>query len=438
MRSVGPLDRTVKVSVSDDGLECRAMITPGADRSELSEHAMVTLLQDKGIVNEFIDHELVARFVAAASRLRDAEVDEVVAEGVAPRDGIAGHFEFAPEIREQLDEIARREHVLKHAPPLAGGRPGTDGNSEGIDFYDVSAFVIVRRGAMIGTVLKPTPGIPGQSVTGVKIPAADGDDVGLEITDGLEVVGGSDVRAGVDGRLIQINGQIRVEEALNVNGAVDFSTGNIEFPGDVHVIGGVKDLFRVRADGDVEIKDLVEAAHIETSFDVTFATGMAGREVGTLAIGGALAARYLDGVTGRIDGPCRIQRELNACDLQLGSALECGTGVVMGGRLRVAGACEIGQLGGQGGVGTIVMLGWLEELETAAREIRGLVETRIPKPKSKARPDRRVVVALLESARRIASAQTRATSAKLTVNRTVHPGVQLVFRGWTAHFRSSI
>lgn len=438
MSGAGPMEGVVRLSFSDDRMECRATIAGGVDRSELTVSSLLAHLSAKGVVNECVDRAAAEAFISRAVSQPGAEVSGVIARGRQPESGIAGHFEFAADIQTQFDEIARREHVLKHAPPVAttgvSRRTGDDGTD--INFYEVSAFVIVRRGAMIGTILEPTPGVAGVDVRGERIPAEAGTPAEFSIGEGLEKVGGTEVRAAIDGRLVRAVGEVRVEDVLRVSGPVDFSTGNIKFPGDVVVTGGLKDRFRIEADGDVEVRELVEAGHIETPFDVTFTTGMTGRDTGTLAIGGSLTARYLDRVTGRVDGVCRVSREMNACDLRLGSDLECG-GVVYGGRLRVAGRCEVVQLGGQGGVATEVMLGWVDELEAAASELVRVVDDRVPAGPRPNRPERAAVVALMQTADRVVAAQRNAPGV-LTVRKTIYPGVRLVWRGWSAEISTAI
>ncbi|MEM7754296.1 MAG: FapA family protein [Planctomycetota bacterium] len=440
MSSPGTVENVLKLSFSEDRLECRALIASGADRSGLDRGAIVASLNGKGVVNECIDHDGIARFMTRAPRVRDEEVSEVVARGRAPESGIPGHFEFAAEIQRQFDEIERREHVLRHAPPLASTgvsrKPGADDTD--IDFYEVSAFVIVRNGAMIGTVLEPTKGVDGIGVRGETLPAESGELAAIQLGEGLDVIGRSEVRAAIDGRLVRAVGEIRVEEVLRVKDAVDFSTGNIDFPGDVLVNSGVKDRFRVRSDGDIEIRDLVEAAHIETPYNVNFITGMAGREAGTLAVGRDLTSRYLDGVRGSIDGVCRVAREINACDLLIGSRLECPAGAVMGGRVRVAGGCDVGQLGGPGGLETELVLGWVEEIERASRDLLSLIDARVPPPPSKAKPRKEDVRALLQAAERVQTAQDRVSSVSLTVQKAMYPGARIIGRGWVAEITAPV
>ena len=94
--------------------------------------------------------------------------------------------------------------------------------------------------------------------------------------------------------------KITISQALVIDDYVDFSTGNIDFDGDVQVRRGVRDKFRIRATGKVEVQGLIEAAHIETGGDFEAATGMAAKETGRVQIGGSLTAKYLECVHGTV------------------------------------------------------------------------------------------------------------------------------------------
>ncbi len=57
---------------------------------------------------------------------------------------------------------------------------------------------------------------------------------------------------------------------------MDFSTGNIDFEGDVRVLKGIRDIFEVRATGNIEVGGLIEASTIDAGGSVFAKGGMAG------------------------------------------------------------------------------------------------------------------------------------------------------------------
>ena len=65
------------------------------------------------------------------------------------------------------------------------------------------------------------------------------------------------------GHLEFANNAFHVRPVLEIKGDVDYGTGNIDFNGDVHIFGDVREGFDVRATGTIIINGLVEAATVE-------------------------------------------------------------------------------------------------------------------------------------------------------------------------------
>ncbi|MBZ0170842.1 MAG: FapA family protein, partial [Phycisphaerales bacterium] len=279
-------------------------------------------------------------------------------------------FEMRRDIRDRIERIKERKNRLRATPnPEA---PCDDGASdEAVDFRNQSAFVIVHRGDVIGTVTPETDGTDGVDVRGVVISAKKGRSLPITINDSLRLVG-EDLVAQISGVLrVQLD-KIIIEPVLGIKGDVDFETGNIDFPGGVDVSGGVKDHFVIRAGGEVTVHKLVEAAEIHGRGDVVLSQGMAGREMGRLVVGGDLRAGYLDGVEGEIRGCLRVAREIKECRLRVQRRVDAPESTVYGGRLEARQRIDLGVIGGPGGVFTEVMVGGLAEIETLAGRLARL------------------------------------------------------------------
>lgn len=59
--------------------------------------------------------------------------------------------------------------------------------------------------------------------------------------------------ATMDGHLEYSNGAFYVRPVLEIRGDVDYSTGNIDFIGDVQIAGDVRENFSVRATGSITV-----------------------------------------------------------------------------------------------------------------------------------------------------------------------------------------
>jgi len=83
---------------------------------------------------------------------------------------------------------------------------------------------------------------------------------------------------------------------FEVNGDVDYRTGNIHFVGNVVVRGNVMTGFVVRAEGDIRITGSVEAAEVTASGSIDIMEGIVGRGKGIVKAGKSVKCSFiLDG-----------------------------------------------------------------------------------------------------------------------------------------------
>ena len=95
-------------------------------------------------------------------------------------------------------------------------------------------------------------GEKGFNVLGEEIRPRPGRDVRLPVGANTEIVANKLVSTS-KGHISYANHKVNIFQTYEVNGDVDFNTGNINFPGNVIIKGNVKNGFTVRAGGDVDI-----------------------------------------------------------------------------------------------------------------------------------------------------------------------------------------
>lgn len=120
--------------------------------------------------------------------------------------------------------------------------------------YKQKQLALAEKDQPIAMIISPTAGKEGMDVCGRVLPAKNGRDVELEL--GRKVYkDGKKVISRIDG-LVEY-GKVRGVIHLNVSPVylvpedVDFTTGNIDFPGSVIVKGSIKAGFEVRAKNEV-------------------------------------------------------------------------------------------------------------------------------------------------------------------------------------------
>ena len=207
----------------------------------------------------------------------------VMVRGIRPVHGLDGRLEML---------VAQRSLT---GTKVAGGR---------IDYRERGFSPSANEGADIALLHPPTKGKPGVDVHGASIPARDG--VPLRVTPGrgveaIELDAGPDpedplppdsapeehgseieavapsilFRAKMDGLILRENDVISISELLEVNGDVDFNTGNIRVPnGSVRISGTVRTSFAVSAPESVIVEGVVENALIRAGGSVEVGGGL--------------------------------------------------------------------------------------------------------------------------------------------------------------------
>lgn len=360
------LSECLKLRPGTQNVEAILVVHPGYAPDQLDADTVVYQLEASGINRRAIDREALERLVAHCHEQPSEKHEARIASGRAPVAGQPGRFEFAPRVQAQIESIERRARDLEQAGDLAR-------SDQAINFREQSAFVVVDRGQVIGQIVPPTDGEDGEDVYGQAIEAKQGAGCPIDFKDNVRIRHGTIVEATRAGLLEYQRDVIAVDPVLTIRGAVDFSTGNIRFPGDVIVDKGIKDQFVVEAGGSLTVRGLIEAATIKISKHAELLGGMAGRQQGTIDIGKSLDAKYLDGVSGVVRGPLTIRNEANNCQIEVQGPLLAVNASIRDGLYQVIGSADVGAIGGQGGVVTELILGSLKEQEDVARRTMGLI-----------------------------------------------------------------
>ncbi|MCI8597276.1 MAG: DUF342 domain-containing protein [Lachnospiraceae bacterium] len=249
-----------------------------------------------------------------------------------------------------------------------------------VNYAELNFVHNVNEGDVICQILPPVAGIDGRTVTNQEISAKNGKEARVPQGRNTEVSeDGSRLIATQSGN-VEFSGQnFQVKPVLNVGGNVDYSTGNINFLGDVHIKGNICSGFQVKATGNITVDGVLEASNVEAGGDLIVKKGVKGDNEAIIRAGRGLYAKYLESsvvcVKEHLESDCIIN-----CDVYSDGVVQAcsGRGIIIGGVTRAACEVRANTVGSKSEHLTIIKLGGLPgetfEYECLAREIEKLKE----------------------------------------------------------------
>lgn len=380
--SIDSLDGRVAVRILDAGLRALLTLQPGIDPAALGESALAAIVQGAGVVPH-TDISAALRDIIIDYTARPAQpIEREIAVGTPPLHGTNGRVAFEPAHDPALRSCrAHADADNADAAPASDPAP-EPGSADAQDHYSRSSIVTVQPGELIATIIAPIMGVDGRDVHGGVLAAKPGRPARVATHDSIVIHPDGRITAARAGLVEARPPMIRVSSTLRIPGSVDFSTGHVQFPGNIEVAGGVRDRFRVAAlnAGGIRIAQLVEAAVISAQRDVIAAGGIAAKDQGEVRAGRDAEALYLNGALVLAARDLRVANEIVSSRVTVGRSLDAPLCSVTGGELTIAAAGVVGTLGCEAGTPTLVRLASLPEIE---RQIERLDEV-LPKLRERA------------------------------------------------------
>ncbi len=301
------------IVIHDNNLAAKIKLyPPEKDGKSLSQNEIMDIIHEHKIIKGI--HE---KYVERLAKFPVYGINFQIAAGLAPINGQDGqlicHFELSK------DGIEIDENGM-------------------VDFKNMSRRNQVSKDELLGEIIPPTEGQDGYNIFGEVLQGQDGQPVPDPLgnntylsEDGLKIY------SGINGNAVLLQGKISVQEILDVDN-VDYSTGNITFPGDVNVKGDVRSGFSIRAGGSINVMGNVEDTVIlEAEHDIVLRKGVNGRN-GHITANGDLRAGYIQ------HADVKVKNNVFA-DSIINSVVECGGSMTLNGKNGrvVGGVCRINQ-----------------------------------------------------------------------------------------------
>lgn len=257
-----------------------------------------------------------------------------------------------------------------------------------VDYTALNLICNVQEGQEICRLIRPTEGEPGRTVTDQEIPAKNGKDVPLPKGRNTEISEDGDaLLASMPGH-VEFSGRgFQVKPVLDIDGDVDFSTGNIKFVGDVNIKGDILSGFSVKAMGNIYVGGVVESgSSVESGEDLTVVKGILGDGTTVIRSSRCVFSKYIENaiisVKENLQTDCVVNSKIY-CGGEV--VIRSGRGSIIGGRTWAAKKISASIIGAKSEVRTVAALGGrpcanferdllLRELKELAQELERLEE----------------------------------------------------------------
>ncbi|MPZ42887.1 MAG: DUF342 domain-containing protein [Betaproteobacteria bacterium] len=279
-----------------------------------------------------------------------------VAKGTPPQPG-------KDAVLEPLVELNRQRH------------PQID-ESGNADLHDLGDIPSVTAGEVLMRRHPPQPGVAGCNVFAQVVPAP----VSKDIVFAARLQGAVPSPNDPDLLLAEISGQpllhrdgVSVEPIVRYDD-IDLSVGNVQFPGSIEVRGDIRSGMKVRAEGDVVVKGVIESADVSAGGDVKVDGGIIGHSLtpretqhnatartARISAGGNISARFIENAVVEAQHTVHVAESIVQSDITgLDQVIAGGKGKkgrILGGRVRATLLVAADFLGGEGSAPTRITVG---------------------------------------------------------------------------------
>ncbi|MDD3852901.1 MAG: FapA family protein [Syntrophomonadaceae bacterium] len=259
------------------------------------------------------------------------------------------------------DAVAGEDGRLIVKFPLPKERIGPKVDEKGnANYYDLGMIHNVKTGELLVERVPPTEGIPGTDVTGNAIIPKKGKD--YRLPRGKNTVADEEelrLYAICDGHVNIIDGKVVVDSALTIARDIDFSTGNVDFIGDVIILGNVTNGFKVKAAGNIQVNGFIEGAEVTAGGDIIVKGGITTGIKGYVKAEKNVYARFVENSRVEAGGDAIISEAIMQSYVKAGGIVKVNErrATIVGGVIQASYLVEAKVLGSQLATQTTVEVG---------------------------------------------------------------------------------
>ncbi|ASA22236.1 DUF342 domain-containing protein [Paenibacillus donghaensis] len=286
------------------------------------------------------------------------------------------------------------EEYFASRVPIAIGEPavnGTDGRmvfamdlgedrkplekADGkVDYKDLVRLHNVIRGQLIAQIIPPQPGKPGKTVTGEPLAFKPGKEARFKIGKNVLIDNEeTSMYAAIDGLVtLTEKGKINVFPVYEVNGDVDYSTGNIDFVGTVVIRGNVLTGFTVKSAGDIRVVGGVEGAELISGGSIEITGGIIGYNKGLVRAAQNVKVSFIQDGNVTSGEDVVVSQSIMHSNIRAGRDVICNgaKGLIVGGTIQAGERVIARTIGNSMSTTTVIEVGVVPELRNEINDLR--------------------------------------------------------------------
>ncbi|MRH42285.1 DUF342 domain-containing protein [Aquibacillus halophilus] len=309
---------------------------------DCSKEDLIRYLVSKKIKYGIIDEELT-RLLDANKTLQDSIT---IVKGKPPEKGMDGFIHYIGEQSIRIEQEKKKS------------------------FRDVTKIPSVKEGEKLAYITNATAGEKGINILGEIVDPIPGKP--------LKIRAGKNVRfdeqentffATANGQLSFGEKVIHVHPLFEIKGDLSLKTGNLDFVGSVTIYGNVPTGYSVKAEGDVRIFGLVEAAYIKAGGSVQISEGIAGLKKGTVQAGLDIKIGYINQAKIEAGRDIIVENSILHSDCVAQNNIRCQNGNIIGGILSAGKIIEAKDIGNKMNTKTDLAFGINTKLKEQEKEL---------------------------------------------------------------------
>lgn len=331
----------VDISVSDDGMTAFLGLFPEDKDTTYEMDYLRIMLRESGVIFGIQEHVL-EKIIEEKKYYQKL----TVAQGEPPQNGKDGHFEFLFPV-----DIDTRPKILK------------DGS---VDYAACGEIPSVEEGEEIVHYHPATKPKDGMDVYGEIVVGRPGKDLARLRGKGFVLSEDNLIyTARTAGKVSYVGEVLYVDKVLLVDGDVSYATtGDINFPNDIHVRGNVFAGMSITSEkGSIIVDGYVEGAILIAKKDIILKNGMQGNGQGKIASSGSVSGKFFEQAHIDCDGDMCANAIMN-CTINCGQDVKVSGrfGAIIGGSISAMRRVESMIIGNMAEVKTTICAGIEEDL----------------------------------------------------------------------------